>query len=574
MPNDLITVKALALELNDVLKGGRIEKIYQPEKDEINLLIHNKGKYLLAISCNAETPKIAITGVKKENPLVAPPFSMLLRKHLSGAIVESVSLVSNDRIIDFSFNAKNELKDEVKFHIVAEMMGRYSNVLLLNGNSVILDAMKSVSYDTATKRCILPSMPYAAPPQSKTPISDTEAIRKILGEYSSSDVAKYLTSTISGFALVTAKEIVKRSGIENSVTALSEKDVEKLIDTVSLFYNVYESDIFAPSVVTDENGVSVDYFVTPYASFSDSFIKKDSLSEAIDSCLRIKDREMRRHDKTKSLAQSLKRFKEKNMRTLQKSKEKLIECEKTETLRKYGELITNNIYLIKKGMKEFTAYDYYDDKEVTIPLNVMLSAGANAQDYFKRYAKLKRTKDIVTKQIAEIETLLDKISMTELAVKNCYTSQDIYELEIELNKLGAIKKFKVDKIKEKKESTPFVYEINGYTLYVGKNNIQNEKLTFKTAKPHDIWLHAKNFHASHAVLVTNGDTIDESVVQTAAEIAIYYSAVKTSNAVECDYTERKNVKRHPSGTLGLVTYTNYKSIRVTANAHNELMKKG
>lgn len=573
MPNDLITVKALAAELNDVLSGGKIEKIYQPEKDEINLLIHNRGKYLLAISCNAETPRIAITSVKKENPLVAPPFAMLMRKHLSGAIIESVSLISDDRIVDFAFTARNELKDEVKFHLVAEMMGRYSNILLLNGNSTILDVMKTVSYDTATKRCILPSMPYTSPPQSKIAISDIDSIRKALSEYSSSDVAKYVTSTVSGFALITAKEIVKRSGIENSKTSLDENEIEKLISTILLFYNIYDSDSYSPSVVTDENGACLDYFVTPYTSYSDSFTKTDTLSDAIDRCLKVKDREMRRHDKTKSLAQSLKRFKEKNMRTLQKSKEKLIECEKTETLRKYGELITNNIYLIKKGMKEFTAYDYYDDKEVTIPLNSMLSAGANAQDYFKRYAKLKRTKDIVTKQIADLETLIDNIAMTELAIKNCYTSQDIYELERELNKLGAIRKFKIDKTKEKKESTPFVYEIDGYTLYVGKNNIQNEKLTFKTAKPHDIWFHAKNFHASHAILVTDGNDVSEDILKTSAEIALFYSEAKTSSAVECDYTERKNVKRHPSGTLGLVTYTNYKSIRATPNQHNELLKK-
>lgn len=574
MPNDYVTIKALSSELYSMLCGGKIEKIYQPEKDEIYLLIHNKSKFNLVISCNAENPRINITGVKKENPLNAPPFCMHLRKYLVSALISDVSLVNHDRIIDIEFRSKNELKDDVTFHLVCEMMGRYSNILFLDSSYKILDAVKTVSYDTATKRCILPSMPYSAPSQTKADIEDNELIKDVLRSYSTGDLAKYLTMNIAGLSGATAKEIVSKSNIQNNVKSLNEENVNTLADTFNTFLNINSSELYKPAVLLDENDSAIDYYIFPYTTVSTNYKDCNSLNEAIDICLKIKDKEIRHHERTKSLSQSIKKFKEKNMRTLQKAKEKLMDCEKTETYRKFGELITNNIYQIKKGQKSFAAYDYYDNKNIDIPLNIMLSPQQNAQDYYKKYAKLKRTKEIVEKQIEDLEILLDKVADIESSVPNCFTSQDIYELEKELYSYGIIKRFKQDRVKEKKESTPYIFNIDGFTFYVGKNNVQNDKLTFHFAKSNDIWFHAKGYHGSHGILVTDNAKVPDKILEVCAEIILYYSKARSQELVECDYTEKKNVKKQQNYSLGLVNYVNYKSIRAKSNAHKDLLVNG
>ena len=571
MPNDYVTIKALSRELHDTLVGGKIEKIYEPEKDEINMSIHNNGRYLLVISSNAENPRINITSQKKENPISAPMFCMRLRKELQGGTIEDIDLVNDDRIIDITIKARNELRDTVTFHLISEMMGRYSNIMLTDENMTILGAIKTISFDTATKRCLLPSMPYTPPPNSKLNIEDSEGLRTLLTRETLGSIAKYMTNNISGLAYSTAQEIVSRAGIDNNATILNNDEVARLISTIELFLSINDNELYAPCVLRGQENKKSDYFILPYTSLSDNYEMTGTLNEAIDSCLISKDRELRQHEKTKKMRSSLKKFRDKNMRTLQKAREKLIECEKIDTYQRYGEFITNSIYLIKRGDKVLKTYDYYDNKDIEVPLNPLLTPQGNAQDYYKRYAKLKRTKDIVSHQIEELERLLVVIQSIDASIDNCYSSQDIYELEKELYKIGAIKRFKTDKMKERKESSPYVYNINGFTLKVGKNNVQNDHLTFHSAKANDIWLHAKDFHGSHGILYTEGLAVDDDTVRICAEIVLFYSKARNASLAECDYTERRNVKKQQNYSLGLVNYVSYKSIRTTPNAHRELL---
>ena len=271
MPNDLVTLKALSEELNYTLSGGKIEKIYQPEKDEITLSIRSKGqKFNLVVSANAQNPRIHLTSVKKENPVTAPSFCMHLRKYLTSGIIESIGILNEDRIFDITIISKTEMKDIVKLHLICEMMGRYSNILLLNSKYIITDAIKQVSFDAATKRCVLPSCAYTTPEQTKLLPSNKDAIIKLLNEFKGGDLKKYLCNGISGLSLITAEEIIFKSGIDTTQIPLN---VEKLTDTIYKFFNIYTSDIYMPCYCTDNNGNSLDYFTTIYDSQDLNFKK-------------------------------------------------------------------------------------------------------------------------------------------------------------------------------------------------------------------------------------------------------------------------------------------------------------
>ena len=573
MPNDLVTLKALSEELNYTLSGGKIEKIYQPEKDEITLSIRSKGqKFNLVVSANAQNPRIHLTSVKKENPVTAPSFCMHLRKYLTSGIIESIGILNEDRIFDITIISKTEMKDIVKLHLICEMMGRYSNILLLNSKYIITDAIKQVSFDAATKRCVLPSCAYTTPEQTKLLPSNKDAIIKLLNEFKGGDLKKYLCNGISGLSLITAEEIIFKSGIDTTQIPLN---VEKLTDTIYKFFNIYTSDIYMPCYCTDNNGNSLDYFTTIYDSQDLNFKKCDNLSMAIESLTLKKDLDERHREKSKHLASAIKKYKSRNQKKLQKANDKLTECNKMEEYKKYGELITSNLYKLKKGDTILQCVDYYspDMEEITIQLNPQYSPSKIAQDYFKKYNKLKRTLNIILNQLEETEEDLKYIETIEQTLNNCNLTADLFQIEEELYQIGAIKKMKTKLPKSVKEGKPIIYEYNNYIIAVGKNNFQNDKLTFKTANGGDIWLHALNYHGSHTIIFTEGEVPPDDVITFAAQVTAYYSAGANSDKVAVDYTMKKFVKRNPNGKLGMVTYTNQKTAYVRPEQYKDYKKE-
>lgn len=571
MPNDLITLKALSSELNFMLSGGKIEKIYQPEKDEISLAIRSKGqKYNLVISASAQNPRIHLSTFKKENPMTAPSFCMHLRKYLTSGIIESISILGEDRIFDITIISKTELKDTIKLHLIAEMMGRYSNILLVSDKFIISDAIKQASFDAATKRCLLPSCTYKLPEQTKLLPSNKNDIKIYLQNYKGGDLAKYICSGISGVSLQSSTEIVFESGNTNNIPL----NVEKLVDCIDNFFNIYNSKKFSPCVSVDKDGNYIDYFATSYNSLGLNFLKKDSLSQAIEGLTQSKDIEERHREKAKHLYQAIKKYRSRNEKKLEKANQKLSECDKMDEYKKLGELITSNLYKLKKGDTSLQCVDYYDAemKEITIKLNPQYSPSKIAQDYFKKYNKLKRTLDIIVKQIEQTEEDLKYIDTIEQTLSNCSLSADLFQIEQELFGLGAIKKMKSKLPKSVKEGSPIVYEFDGFVIAVGKNNYQNDKLTFKTANGGDIWLHALGYHGSHVIIFASGTTPPDNVINFAAEIAAFYSGGSKADKVPVDYTYKKFVKRNPNGKLGMVTYTNQKTAYVKPNEHKECKK--
>lgn len=573
MPNDYVTINALTQEINALVQNCKIDKVNMPEKDEVGFNIRGNGaNRLLTVSCNANNPRIHIGGDKKTNPLTAPSFCMHLRKHLTGGIINSVTTLAEDRIICFHITSHNEMRDKVNFALIAEMMGRYSNILLVKENGIISDTLKQVSYDTMTKRCLLPGAKYSLPPQSKLLPSNSAQIIELLNNYDGNDLAKFIISSVSGLALITAKQIVNECNIPNDASALSDGQITALADTLKKYCDIYNSKEYAPCVLK-QNDTYTDFFVKKYAEF-DNLEEVESLNDGVLLCTVEKDRMERRADKTKFLQKAYASQRKKILSKLAKNNDKLQECKQAEEIKKYGDLILSNIYAINKGDKSAKVLDYYDENcpTVEIKLDERLTPQQNSQAYYQKYAKLKRTFTVVSKQIAELEEDLQYLDSIEPAINLCSTADEITELQQELANMGALKKLKTEKTKYK-PSQPIAYEVDEFVILVGKNNIQNDKLTFKVANGGDLWVHTQKAHGSHVIVFAEGREIPDNVIQVACEIAVYYSLGNNTTKQECDYTFRRNLKRHPSGKLGMVLYTTYKTAYVSPNKHEEYLSK-
>ena len=575
MPNDYITIKALVSEINTFAMGGKIDKVNMPEKDEICLNIRSCGQNrLLTISCNANNPRIHLDGDKKQNPLVAPSFCMHLRNHLTGGIINSVSLLGEDRIVCFDVTSHNEMRDKVNFKLIAEMMGRYSNILLVKGNSIISDTLKQVSYDTMTKRCLLAGAKYELPPQSKLLPTQSQEISKLLSGYNGNDLAKFLISNVSGLALITARQILLESDIPINAPKLEDKDISRIINTLLEYCDIANSPKYSPCALLGEN-MGGDFFVTKYNEF-DGLQPTESLNQAVALCTVEKDRLERRQDRTKFLQKAFNSQRKKLLSKLEKDKNKLQECERTDEMKKLGDLILSNAWALKKGDKVAKVVDYFDENSPTIeiPLDERLTPQQNSQSYYKKYAKLKRTYVAVSQQLEKLEQELQYLETIAPSLELCSTNDEIAELEDELANIGALKKTKRDK-KKTKPSQPIAYEIDEFVVLVGKNNLQNDKLTFKVANGGDMWIHTKDAHGSHVIIFAETREIPDKVIQIACEIAAFYSLGKrdSGSKIPCDYTPRRNLKRHPSGKLGMVLYTMYKTAMVVPNEHKEYLSK-
>ncbi|MGN0771150.1 MAG: NFACT family protein [Christensenellales bacterium] len=570
MPGDYVTIKALTCELNDTLSGGKIDKIYMPEKDEISLAIRAKGRnFILAISCNPSNPRVHITSRKKDNPMVAPSFCMHLRKYLTGGIIQSITNLGEDRIVAVKLTSRNEMHDEIAFTLIAEIMGRYSNILLVNHNDVITDSLKQVPYDAVTKRCLLPGAKYTLPPQSKILPSDLQSIAQALSEYNGTNLSLFLCSAVAGLSLLTAKHIVKISGLSDD-SAISDSDVSTICQSIEKMLNIYGSQDYNPCVKGSPQNAT-DFFVMPY---NPGDVPVENLNLAVELTEGKRDESDRHSEKIKFLLKAHKAFVSKTEKKLVVCRSRLSECDSMERYKKMGELITCNIYKIRKGDEKVQVNDYYeqDCPLIDIPLDARLSPQANAQVYYKKYNKLKRTQEIVSKQIQELQNLLEYAQSISPSIYLATTQEEIDEVATELQQLGALKNTNSKKKKEK-PSSPLTFEVDDFIICTGKNNLQNDKLTFKVANGNDMWVHTKNSHGSHTIIFAEGRKIPDKVITIACEISAYYSQAAQSPSVECDYTLRKNIRRHPSGKPAMVIYTDFSSALVTPNAHDEYLAK-
>ena len=559
MAQDAFSLYHLAKELDQTLKGAKINRVSQPDKDDVYLLTHSfSGNRTLAISSNAENCRISFTSSEKPNPKTALGFCMLLRKHLLGAIIESVELVGFERIIRITFSGRNDFKEKVKKVLYVEIMGKYSN-LILTENGIILGCQKNAPLDVATTRVTLTGAQYQLPkPQDKIEISDKNASISRLSTFSGGDLAKFIFENVKGFAYSTAVEGAKRCEGFSSVEDLYER-----------LYDFTFNPQIKPNVCGE--GKLKDVYVCNYFSIEGEKKYYPTILDAYDDFYTNKDLNKAFNLKKKLLSDKVNGLYKKLCKKLQGESEKLLACKDADLLRIKGELITANIYRLKEGMDKCVLENYYDDyKPMEIALDRQLSPSKNAQRYFKRYAKEKRTVEILLPQKKQTEKDLAYLSTVILFIGQATEINEFKDLEDELITVGLLPKPKF-KPKTVEESPYRVFEVDGYLIKCGKNNVQNDRLTQRAFKD-DLWLHTKNFHSAHVIVETKGVQIPDKVIEVGAEICAYYSDARQGSKVPVDYCNKKFVKKPPQAKPGSVIYTDFKTCYVTPNPHTEHQK--
>ena len=569
MGSDLFALNALAKELNDTLHGARIDKIQQPEIDELRFFVRAKGKNTcLVLSCNAGAPRIHLTQSKKQSPMVAPNLCMLMRKYLLNASIEHVGIYNSDRIVYLKINAKTEMRDDATFYLFVEIMNRYSNIVFTDENLVILDAVKHLPLDIERNHVVLRGVKYSPVVQKKT--SYLTDCFDVFDNFAGGDLHKFIQDNISGFSGATINEVLLRANIDTDTPALSQTDKERLYKTLADFASFDTSSPlgFEPCIIDGKDVYPMVY--RSLANADESNVQKfDTMSDAYDALTTDCDKDIRNKARLKSLATIAKRLRQKVEKNIAIDLQRLKECEDMDTLKLYGELIVSNIYRIKKGDESVKCLNYYDNTEVEVPLDARLTPSKNSTAYYTKYNKLKRAKEFVTKKLVEDRDLLEYVKSIEEEIASLPYESQTSAIEDELELLGGTKKkSQKGKVRREKPEPPYVYNIDGFTVYRGKNNIQNDELTFKIASSGDIWMHLKNEHGAHTIIVTEGRQVPDNVLKIAGEI----TASTKQASQEVDYTERRNVKRKPNGHPGQVIYVNYKTLVATPNEHKELLK--
>lgn len=568
MSFDAIVTRALTDEFNNNYIGARVDKIYQTEKDEIMINMRSKdGSFKVLVSASSNNPRFYVSKISKENPSEAPLFSMILRKNLSGSKLVKVEQFGFDRAAQFVFSGYNEFHEEALYYLVVEIMGKYSNIVLCNENHKVIDAIKRVSTVMSSKREIEPGLIYERPPvfDRVSPISvDEEDLKNMMTNNADLELRDFLMRSFLGLSTEIANKILFDAAIDdkNLLKNLDENDENKFISSfIKTFEEVKEKNYsFNIYKLSERKSAYNAINLNQYASLEKENFP--SISELLDKYYYEKDQKdriaQRSQNMRHTISANLKRAKNK----LQKQKEEMLESANRETYKVYADLISSNIHKISKGLKEIKLENFYDNmNEISVPLDQKLSAVQNAQKYYKRYQKMKQREIVLEKQIENTEDEINYLELVSDAIDRTDDVKNLDEIYFELIKNNYIKKDKKIKNKPKKIAIHSVDYDDTSKVYYGKNNLQNEYITFKVADKNDVWMHVKGFPGSHVVIKSDGYPSDELLV-FAAKIAAKNSKAKDSNKVDVDFTTRKNVKKHPSGKTGLVNYVNFKTITV------------
>ena len=566
MAFDACMMRAVLFDISERFPDAKIEKVLQPQNDEIDLVIHsgrNNGRLIFNVGPNA--PRLQLSSVAKENPLKAPMFCMFLRKHIVGARIIGTEQPNFDRIAIFKLSCYDEMGFPTERKLICEIMGKYANLIFTDSDDKIISAIKFIDFSQSTVRQIIPGLKYTFPdPQNKiSPLLITEEIfyRK-LSEFSENKTAeKFIVTSFSGIATQVSRELVYRASGKNDVP-ISEIDVEKLKNVILSWQNDLKMHNYTPTIAIDDQGKPIDYSYMDitYLCGAAKIKHFDSFSDLLDLYFSEKDRLEKIRQRGKDLITLISNAVSRTERKLMLQREALSDSEKGEEYKKYADLITANIYRIERGMERVFCIDYYDEScsEIEITLDSRLSPSANAQRYYKLYNKAKKAKEVLTEQIKLWEHELVYLDSVRAFLDKAETEEDITELREELYRSGYSSKMKNYRPQKKIKLQALSYTTSGgYGILVGKNNIQNDNLTFKLAAKDDIWFHVKDIPGSHVIMQTGGKEPSERDYTEAAEIAAYYSKA-TAGPVAVDYTKVRNVKKPAGSKPGFVIYkTNY-----------------
>lgn len=563
MAFDGITVAALTKELKETICDGRIAKIAQPESDELLLTIKTKeGQRRLSISASASLPLIYLTNDNKPSPMTAPNFCMLLRKHIGNGRIVDVSQPGLERIIQLRIEHLDELGDLRQKTLVIEIMGKHSNIIFCDEKDQIIDSIKHVPAQMSSVREVLPGRPYFIPDtmekQDPLTAADEDFSRALRGK--PMRISKAVYTSFTGISPVVAEEICYLAGIDSQMTAsdLTDDMLTHLYRQFQYYMEDVRNGAFNPVIYFDGN-TPKEFSALPLTHFQ-NLEKKEygSISEVLSTYYATKNALVRIRQKSADLRHIVQTALERNRKKYELQSRQLKDTENRDLYKVYGELINAYGYQLPEGSKELTALNYYTGEEITIPLDPVKTPQENAQKYFARYNKQKRTYEALTELISETGDEIRYLESVESALDIALYEEDLTQIKEELSQAGYIRR-RQQKKKAKILSRPLHYvSSDGYHMYVGKNNLQNEELTFHFASGNDWWFHAKGVPGSHVILKSGGDEVPDRTFEEAGRLAAYYSKNRGSEKAEIDYIEKKHVKKVNGGRPGFVIYhTNY-----------------
>lgn len=567
MAFDGITIAAMVRELNNNLAGGRINKIAQPEGDELMITARGtEGQKRLLLSASASLPLIYFTEKNKISPLTAPNFCMLLRKHIGSARIAGIRQPGLERVVEFDLEHLNELGDPCKKVLILELMGKHSNLIFCDDKNMILDSIKHVSSHMSSVREVLPGREYfITKTQDKwdpLTITQEEFLEKVCKKPVSA--AKALYSSLTGLSPVIAEELCYRASVDgnDSILSLNEISCVHLYHTLQRMMEDVKEGNFTPNIIY-RGEEPIEYGVFLFQQYGSEYhsVSFDSVSSMLETYYASKNILTRIRQKSADLRKIVQTALERNRKKLILQQKQMKDTAKKEKYRVYGELINTYGYTLPEGSKSFQALNYYTNEEITIPLDETLTPAQNSKKYFDRYTKLKRTEEALTTQLADTESEIEHLESISNALDIARSESDLAQIKEELTQYGYIKRHFSGKkgAKMQAKSKPFHYiSSDGFDIYVGKNNFQNDELTFKFATGNDWWFHAKKMAGSHVVVKTKDVELPDRTFEEAGRLAAYYSKGRTAPKVEIDYIQKKHVKKPGGAKPGFVVYyTNY-----------------
>ena len=565
MALDGITIANIRSELDHTLSGGHISKIIQPEPDELIFTVKNNAKtYRLLLSASASLPLVYIMSSGKQAPMNAPNYCMLLRKHLAGGLLESVTQPGLERVLSLNVRHRDELGDLRSWRLVIELMGKHSNIILVSDENKIVDSIKRVSFNVSSVREVLPGRDYFIPEtQNKTDpldISEEDFDRIVFSR--DVPVMKSVYGGLRGISPVMAEEICYRSGIDSDASSCALQKAERvhLFHTFSRMMEDVKNEHFEPAIYYKGKDpfeyASVS--LTQYAKLRKEGFQ--TISSLLEQYYAEKELRTRIRQRSIDLRKVVQTSLERSGRTLQLQEKQMHDTEKREKYRIYGELLNTYGYSLESGAKVLKAINYYNNEPTTVPLDPTLTPAQNAKKYFDRYNKLKRTAEALEERIKGTEADVEHLESIATSLEIARDEKDLQEIRQELEDYGYLRHHGPSGRKKKQEAAQPLHYLSsdGFDMYVGKNNFQNEMVTFKIASGNDWWFHANDIPGSHVIVKGNGKELPDRTFEEAGRLAAYYSKAKNAPKVEIDYTLRKNLHKPNGARPGFVLYhTNY-----------------
>lgn len=564
MAFDGITIANIVTELNQTITGGKINKIAQPENDELIITIKNQRKqYRLFLSASASLPLIYLTETNKPSPLTASNFCMLLRKHIGSGKIIAIEQPGMERIIRFTIEHLNELGDLCTKYLIVEIMGKHSNIIFCNEEDQIIDSIKHVSAHMSSVREVLPGRPYFIPEtQSKlNPFVLTEEIfqEKIFPR--PVNVAKAIYTSITGISPLMAEEVCYRAGIDGGIPTDGLEDVERvhLAHTFLRMVDDIRDGHFEPNIIY-KGKEPVEFACFPLSQYQDyRAVSYPSIFPVLETYYAEKNIVTKMRQKTVDLRKIVQNALERNVKKYQLQQKQLKDTEKKEKYRVWGELLNTYGYEVEPGAKSMEALNYYTNEMIQIPLDETMTPQENAKKYFDKYSKLKRTKEALDTLLQETGDEIKHLESIAASLDIASSEEDLVQIKEEMMEYGYVKRKNTGGKKVKVTSRPYHYiSSDGYDIYVGKNNFQNDELSFKFASGNDWWFHAKGQPGSHVIVKSKNEELPDRTFEEAGKLAAYYSKGRQAPKVEIDYTQKKNLRKPTGGKPGFVVYyTNY-----------------